>query len=99
MLESYINWRKKRKKLSFQNLIAENLRPVWLFDRGAYVWMITSDRSIRVTSDQVGNWIVYDGLKMVSGYMKTADQAKNFVVLYVADEIISKYFKYLNAHN
>jgi len=99
MLEWLVNRRKKKKRFKFHHFIADNLKPVWYFDRGAYVWMITADRSLRATPDQVGNWIVYDGLRMVSGYMKTPDEAKQFAMLYIADEIIAKYYKHLNGND
>lgn len=96
MLERFVNWTKKRKLNSFRHFIAESLKPTWYFDRMAYVWTLTPDRFIRATSDQVGNWIVYDGLRMVSGYMKTKEEAQRFAILYIADEIIAKYYKHLN---
>lgn len=88
--------RERRKKYSFRHYIAENLRPTWYFDKMAYVWVLTGDRFIRATPDQIGNWVVYDGLRMVSGYMKTKEEAQKFAVHYIADEIIAKYYKHLN---
>lgn len=95
-LEGFIKWRKKREKLKFSRLVSANLKPLWLFDRGGYVWNITPDRFIRITSDQIGNWIVYDGLRMVSGYLRTPQEAKNFAQLHIANEIIMRYYRHLN---
>lgn len=95
MLDRISNWLKKRRKERFQRRLVENIKPVWLFDRGNYVWRFKSGRQIKIMKDQVGNFIVYNDLNMVSGYLKSKDEAVKFAVNYITDEIIIKYYTHL----
>lgn len=91
MFELIANWQKKRRRLKFLRLMEANLNPIWLFDKGSYVWIMPT-RRLRITNDQVGHFIVYDADRMVSGLLFSKEEAQRAALGYIANEILQKYY-------
>ncbi len=96
LLEDLSNWIIKRRKYKFRRILTEQLNPIWLFDKGNYIWFLPNNRRITIMRDQLGNYMVYDDSRKVSDYLKSKDECITFALDYIITEIISKFYPKFN---